>query len=562
MLLALLVMLFGLINLRFDLLRSKPKRWIKGQVWRLAVGGPLCFLWVYLALPALVPWVGYTVLLLPLGVNAIVTLISRAIDADKGNRAQSFGGLTLFILSVSLLISFYLNVLVVPIRAQALRDVPVVTESTESVPVMNIEHVRLVPIENALWKAQKVIGNMGTGFEVGNLSIQMVDSKLYWIAPLEFRGFFKWLSFKESPGFIMVDAEDPDAAAEFVASPINYTTSAFYSKDLSRHVYNSYSDVLLLEASFEVDDDLKPWYVMSLGKPTVGKTGAIVTGAVLINPTSGEMERYDLGSIPAWVDQVIPEYIAEKHNLWFGRYVHGFWNSIFSQRDVHVPTKWGGSIDVFGVVGADDRFYWFTGHTSPSSKDDSLMGYTMTNGRTGEIVYYTNAMGVFNESAAVASVNAAVSNFAGWNGAQPLLYNLYGSESYVVPVLSENNKLQAIGIVNARTGQTVVKPTKLEAIMAYKQYLGQGLGDVVPTYMGELDTLEGIVTRIGSATIGGNTLFYFHISGSDRIFTATPTISAQVALTNIGDRVAVSYLDTAEAVVPLSIFDNLELVSP
>ena len=561
MLLALLVMLLGLFNLRFDLIRSNPKRWVKGQISRLAIGAPLCFLWVYLALPALVPWVGYTVVLLPLGINAIVTLISRALDAEKGNKAQSFGGLSLFILTVCLLVSFYLNVLVVPMRAQALRDVPVVSESSEPVPIMNLEHIRLVPIENALWKAQKVIGNMGTGFEVGNLTIQMVGNKLYWVAPLEFRGFFKWLSFKESPGFIIVDAEDPDAAAEFVASPITYASSAFFSKDLSRHVYNSYSDILLLEASFEVDDDMKPWYVMSLGNPTVGKTGVVVTGAVLIDPASGEMQQFDISSIPAWIDQVIPEYVAEKHNAWFGRYVHGFWNSIFSQRDVHVPTKWGGRIDVFGVVGADERFYWFTGHTSPSSKDDSLMGYTMTNGRTGEIVYYKNAMGVFNESAAVASVNAAVSNFAGWNGAQPLLYNLYGSESYVVPVLSENNKLQAIGIVNARTGQTVVKPTKLEAIVAYKQYLGQGIGDVIPTYMGELDTIDGVVTRVGASTMGGNTLFYFHISGSERIFTATSTISPEVALTNVGDRVSVSYLDTSEAVVPLSLFDNLELGS-
>ncbi|MBS3950672.1 MAG: hypothetical protein KGZ53_08460 [Peptococcaceae bacterium] len=561
MLLALLVMLLGLLNLRFDLLRNSPKRWVKGQIWYLAVGGPLCFLWVYLALPALIPWVGYTVVLLPLGANALVTLISRSIDAEKGNRAQSFGGLPLFILTASLLISFYLNVLVVPIRAQALRDVPVVRESMEPVPMMNIEHIRLVPIENALWKAQKVIGNMGSGFEVGNLTIQMVDGKLYWVAPLEFRGFFKWLSFKESPGFIIIDAEDPDAAAEFIAAPITYIPSAFFSKDLSRHVYNSYSDVLLLEASFEVDDDMKPWFVMSLGEPTVGKTGVVVTGAVVINPVNGEMEHYDLGSIPAWVDQVIPEYVAEKHNAWFGRYVHGFWNSIFSQRDVHVPTKWDGRIDVFGVIGPDDKFYWFTGHTSPSNKDDSLMGYTMTDGRTGEIVYYKNATGVFNESAAVASVNAAVSNFAGWHGAQPLLYNLYGSESYVVPVLSENYKLQAIGIVNARTGHTVVKPTKVEAMMAYRQYLGQGLGDVMPTYIGGLDTLEGTVTRVGSATMGGNTLFYFHISGSERIFTATSTISAEVALTNVGDRVAVSYLNTAEAVVPLAVFDNLELGS-
>jgi len=556
---ALIVMTLGLINLRFDLLRTNPQRFIKGQFMRLIIGVPLCFAWVYLALPAMVKWVGYTVVLLPLTVNCVATLISRAADAEKGQKAKSFGGLTLLILTASLLVTFYLNVLVVPIRAKALRDVPVVTVSQEMMPVMDLEHIRLVPIENALWKAQKVVGNMGTGFEVGNLSIQMVDGKLYWVAPLEFRGLFKWLSFKESPGYIIVDAQDPDASAEFKPAIINYTPSAFFAKDLSRHIYNRYSNVLLLEPSFELDDELKPWFIMSVGKPTVGKTGAVVTGAVLVDPATGEMQEYNLEEIPAWVDQVIPEFIAEKHNSWFGRYVRGFWNSVFTQRDVHVPTKWGGSVDVFGVVGADKRFYWFTGHTSPSSKDDSLMGYTLMDGRSGEIIYYKNAVGLFNESAAVASVNAAVSNFAGWKGAQPLLYNLYGSESYVVPVLSENDKLQAIGIVNARTGQTTVKPTKVEAILAYRQYLGQGIGDAIPTHAGELKTLEGVIERVGSATIAGNTLFYFHIAGSDRIYTAAPTLNAEVTLAKVGDRVAVSFLDTLEAVVPLAVFDNLEI---
>ena len=39
-------------------------------------------------------------------------------------------------------------------------------------------------------------------------------------------------------------------------------------------------------------------------------------------------------------------------------------------------------------------------------------------------------------------------------------HNLYGAESHVVPILSANNNLQAVGIVNAKTGQTVVKPTR------------------------------------------------------------------------------------------------------
>ncbi len=559
MLIAFVIMCFGLINLRFDLLRTNVNQWVKGQVWRLVVGAPLCALWVYLTLPAMVSPVGYTVILLPLGINALLTMILRSAEAQKGGKVAGLGGVPLVALVVSLLIPLYLNLLVVPIHATSLRDVPVVEQVGEPVAVMDTDHIRLVPIENARWKAQKVVGNLGTGFEVGNLSIQMVDGKLYWVAPLEFRGFFKWMSFKEAPGFVVVNGEDPDAPAELMSSKFVYTPSAFFNKDLARHIYSERNDILLLEPSLELDDQFKPWYVMSVGVPTVGKTGVKVTGVVMVDPADGSMQNYELQDIPAWVDQVIPEYLAEQHNYWFGRYVHGFWNSVFSQRDVHIPTEWEDEIDVFGVIGADSRFYWFTGHTSPSTEDDSLMGYTMMDARTGKISYYVNAAGFFNEAAAVSSVDAAVSNFGGWHGAQPLLYNLYGSESYVVPVLSENNKLQAVGIVNAKTGQTIVKPTKAEALLVYRQYLGSGLGEAIPTQTGDLKTLEGQVLRAGSATVGGNTLFYFTIDGSERIFTANSSIGSEVALTRVGDTVRVGYLDTSEATVPLSTLENLTL---
>ncbi len=557
---ALLWMCLGLINLRIDLLRSSPARYLRGQLGRLAVGVPLCLLWVYLTLPALVSWVGYTVVLLPLTANALYTMLEVLLGGAKKDRAAV--RLPGVLLTAAILVSLYVNVLVVPHRATDLRDVPSVTVSDVPAPVMDLEHIRLVPYENAQWRAQKVLGAMGAGFEVGHLNIQLVEGELYWVGPVDFRGLLRWFNFREAPGFVMVDAEDAGVPAEFVPYAMRYTAGAYFGSDLRRHVYRQHSDMLLLDPSFELDDDGNPRWVMSIGKPTVGKTGTVVTGVVILNPGTGEMQEYAKADVPSWVDQVIPEFVAEEHNDWFGRFVHGYWNSLFTKRDMHLPTAWEGMSDVFGVVGPDARFYWFTGHTAAAGRDDSLMGYTMMDGRTGEITYYRYAVGFFNEAAAVSSVNAAVADFVGWHGAQPLLYNLYGAESYVVPILSDTNILKAVGIVNARTGRTIVEPTLLKAVLAYKQYLGQGIGAVVPTDVAFLQSLEGEVLRVGAATTEGNTLFYFHLAGSSRIFTATATLSPQVALTKPGDRVAVSYLDTAEEVVPLAAFRNLQFSSP
>ena len=554
---ALLWMCLGLINLRLDLLRARPAHYLRGQLWRLAVGVPLCLAWVYLTLPALISWVGYTVVLLPLTINALCTLQEILMPGAKKDRATA--GISGALLAASLLPVLYLNFLVVPHRATDLRDVPTVTVSDVPAPVMSLEHIRLVPYENALWRAQKVLGAMGAGFEVGHLNIQLVDGELYWVGPVDFRGLLRWFNFREAPGYIVVDAEDAGVQAEFRASPMRYTVGAYFGNDLRRHIYRQHREVLLLDPSFELDDGGNPRWVMSIGKPTVGKTGTIVIGVVIVDPATGEMQEYALDDVPLWVDQVIPEFVAEQHNDWFGRFVHGYWNALFTKRDMHLPTTWEDASDVFGVVGPDARFYWFTGHTAAAGRDDSLMGYTMMDGRTGEITYYRYAVGFFNESAAVSSVNAAVADFVGWHGAQPLLYNLYGAESYVVPVLSDTNILKAVGIVNARTGRTIVEPTLLKAVLAYKQYLGQGIGAVVPTDIALLQSFMGEVLRVGAATTEGTTLFYFHLAGQNRIFTATATLSPQVALTRPGDRVEISYLDTAEEVVPLATFRNLEL---
>lgn len=532
---ALLWMCLGLINLRFDLLRARPAHYLRGQLWRLAVGVPFCLAWVYLTLPALISWVGYSVVLLPLTINALCTLQEILMPGAKKDRATV--GISVALLAASLLVILYLNVLVVPHRATDLRDVPTVTVSDVPAPVMSLEHIRLVPYENALWRAQKVLGAMGAGFEVGHLNIQLVDGELYWVGPVDFRGLLRWFNFREAPGYIVVDAEDAGVPAEFRASPMRYTVGAYFGNDLRRHIYRQHREVLLLDPSFELDDGGNPRWVMSIGKPTVGKTGTIVIGVVIVDPATGEMQEYALDDVPLWVDQVIPEFVAEQHNDWFGRFVHGYWNALFTKRDMHLPTTWEDASDVFGVVGPDARFYWFTGHTAAAGRDDSLMGYTMMDGRTGEITYYRYAVGFFNEAAAVSSVNAAVADFVGWHGSQPLLYNLYGAESYVVPVLSDTNILKAVGIVNARTGRTIVEPTLLKAVLAYKQYLGQGLGAVIPTDIALLQSFMGEVLRVGAATTEGTTLFYFHLAGQNRIFTATAALSPQVALTRPGDRV-------------------------
>lgn len=548
--LAVLIMMVGLINLTVIIDRE---RFVKGQIIRLLIGLPLTIAYVYLVLPAVVPRVGWSVIAFALLVNAVITLL----EAAFGRKRRLLLGSILAV--AALLIPLTLNLVVPLAAAKQLQQVPEVEVASAKIEAVDVDHIRLVPYENALWKAQKVIGNLGNTYKVGELSIQRVDNHLYWVAPLEFRGFFKWLQAKTSPGYILVDAEDPQQPAVLKTGyQMRYLPSAYFNSDLKRHIYGRFATHFLAGASFEIDDNYRPWFVMSLTRPTVGLSGEKLAGVVLIDPASGEMTRYDLDQVPSWVDQVVPEQLAERYNTWYGKYRHGFLNSIFAQRDVHVPTGWGGQkADVFGVIGADSRFYWFTGHTSPSASDDSLVGYMMMDGVTGRMTYYPHANGYFNEQAAVSTVNSKVSNYSGWHGAQPIFYNIYGVETWIVPVLAENNNLVAIGVVHAKTGDTVIGESKREALLAYKRYLANsGASDYVPTQEQEMRTLTGTVSRVQRVTEDGNTVVYLQVTGTPVIFTARASLSPELALTQAGDTVTIQYLDTDENVVSIMSFEN------
>ena len=108
---------------------------------------------------------------------------------------------------------------------------------------------------------------------------------------------------------IVVSAENPDAPAELrQRAPLRYIPSALLNANLRRHVYLSYGTELLLEQTLQLDAAGDPQYIVTLGRPTIGWTGEIVTAVVIVNPATGAMQRIaraDFAQLPAWVSRCI-----------------------------------------------------------------------------------------------------------------------------------------------------------------------------------------------------------------------------------------------------------------
>ena len=375
-------MSLGLLNLQFD------RNWWQGQRLRLALGLPLLVLYVYFAMPALVFPQAFTLLLLPLIPNAAYSLLGAARTFAISRRIVSIRRAPIlpYVYALGALGVLAAVLAAMPfVDAGGLRDLADVTVSTSLPPSADLRHVRIVPQEAAVFAGNKVVGQLGAYYAVGDFNVQVAGGKLVWVAPLEFHGVVQWLARRTSPGVIVVSAEDPDASPELRArAPLRYIPSALLNDNLYRHVYLRYGTQRILETTLQLDDTGAPQYICTLGRPTIGYTGDAVTGVVLVDPATGAMRyvsRAAFSTLPAWVSRVYPADLALQYNTWFGAYVHGLINYLAVRRDVHVPARG----EVFGLL-AGNQFVWFVDHTSPAN-DQSMTGFTYMDTVTGKMVY-------------------------------------------------------------------------------------------------------------------------------------------------------------------------------
>ena len=526
----------GLIHLDFG------PRWWAGQRERLLVGLPLVFVYAYVAMPPLVFPQAFTFLLLTLVPNAAYTAMQAAREAVVFRRVVSLRrvSVTPHLVALGALGAFAAVLVVAPVvDAGGLGKLPDVTISTSLPPSASLEHLRIVPQESAVFAGEKVIGQLGAYYYVGDYNIQVENGHLVWVAPLEFQGVVQWLARRASPGVIVVSAENPNADAELrQRSPMKYIPSAMLNDNLYRHVYMRYGAEQILETTLQLDDRGNPQYLCTLGRPTIGWLGQIVTGVVIVDPATGAMHRVPrdaFGSLPTWVRRVYPEDLALDYNWWFGLYVHGWWNALLAKRDVHVPAR----DEVFGLLADQDEFVWFVDHTSPSGTDQSMTGFTYMDTVSGKMTYYTSSGGEFNSGAAE---NAVASNPLVRQGrlepTQPILYNVYRQNTWVVPLIApDTGKYQSLALVEAANGRVVVgNPTSASPQAdAFAQYATM-LGVAPPRELqgAASHAISGTIDRIATAPDGTT---YFTLHGADQVYDVPPAGEIAPLLARSGDRV-------------------------
>ncbi|AST90940.1 MULTISPECIES: hypothetical protein [Sutcliffiella] len=477
-----------------------------------------------------------------------VTLLGTYFASGKERMVKAVLFLGSLVFGIIILSAFLFN-------ADEKYEVAKMAEKTEIETFDEKETPASVPPKFARNKMKKAFGQVPdtSYYELGNLQIQKVNGEYVYIAPVEFSGFFKWVNGNTTPGYFTISATDSSDNPKFMKAEMEYTPSSYFHKNLKRQIRMQYPNHIFYgDVQLEIDDDGKPYYIRSYGQYISARNGFDVKGIVMVDPQTGETEDFLLKDIPAFIDGAVSPEVVSLQNSYYGNYIHGFWNSLFGKRDVRLPSDEGTEANVSPIFDENGDMYYFTDFTSPKEGVDSMLGYSLTNSRTGEATFYTgNLEASYMDSQGALQIIEKKFIEKKWNGEMPVLYNFYGEASWLTPVLDSNGFLQNYFIVSAANPEiSVYANTPNEALKLYKTALQRGGGTVDGSSKAEEKQVRGTVIRVYKEKVGDFTTITFLLDNKKNYVVSSENSPLAIYLEE-GDKVQVNYLDTGEIFMPV-----------
>lgn len=465
-------------------------------------------------------------------------------------------------------------------NAKALAAIPGVSiQKSPELPPTDPNHIVLVSTSVASYKGQQILGsngqNLGSSYNIdpASYTLQSIRKHLYYVAPLQYNNIFVNLSNNRTPGFVIVDAEDPQAVPQLCTdsstsslcpgkgAAIAYLPGALLNQDLVRHVYLSgYTYGKLVDPTLELDDSFHPYWTISLMQPSRGYTGDVLSEVLLIDAHTGDVAKYAPKSVPVWVDRVMPSDTVEQYLQWWGLYHDAPW---FNPSGAGQQTPTGTPQLLYNNI---DHPVWLVPMTSSSSNDNSSTGVFLFDTHDNKASFYSSLTGLGIGSNVSNTIQSTRANIRNYTVDSIQLYQIYNTPTWVAIFVQTTNSgsiFQAVGIVDARNlnGSNVQFETTLPAALQdYQNWLLQQANNPggTPT-SGNTRTVSGKVLRVSSVLQGSNTLYYLKIEGQNLIFRANLSLSSKLPLVQPGDTVTGTYLNTGSTTVDFQNFDDLTI---
>lgn len=387
-------------------------------------------------------------------------------------------------------------------------------------------------------------------FEVANDYTQInISNRPVRTTPLEYGGgLFKWLNNAKNgvPGYINVDMVTQEAElVRLKQGGMKYVPSAYFGKNLERHLRFRYPTFIFDDYVFEIDDEGNPWYIVPVVKKTIFMFGGKdIKGAVILNPITGDSTYYDIKDVPQWVDRVYPVEVVIDQLNWYGTYKNGWWNTKFSKQGMLQCTEG------YNYIAKDDDIWLYTGFTSVG-KDESNVGFMLVNMRTKEAKYY--ACPGAEEYSAMKSARGAVTNYR-YEPTFPLLINVNDEPTYLMALKDNASLVKMYALVNVESYQIVSTGNTLnEAFINYSKALMElGRNNGISAFA----NATGRVIAVKEAVKAGDTYYYLMLDGDSNIYVAPISVSDELPFTSVNDEVFMEYIESGSEVKQVMNFDK------
>ncbi|MCC8141871.1 MAG: hypothetical protein LIO56_04980 [Lachnospiraceae bacterium] len=348
------------------------------------------------------------------------------------------------------------------------------TLSTDSIALMDTDSAKMLG-DREIGTLSGVVSQYNVSTDYAQIDYQGSPVK---VSELEYAGFWKWWNNRSNgvPGYITVDPVSMSASYDPLDVGMVYVPSAYFFQTAERRIYFHYPTKITGDLHFEVDEEGNPYYITTVYEPTIGLFQAQVPkGAIIMDPTTGDMDYYTVDEVPQWVDIVYTGSNICEYYDWYGLYSNGFWNSLFGKQGCKQITTYSRTemdddppaVD-YGYVAKDGDIWIYTGVTSINN-DSSNIGFILSDERTGETHYYTIA-GADEQSA----MNAAEGEVQekGYQSSFPSLINVDGTPTYIMVMKDASGLVKLYAAVNVEQYNIVATAsTQEECINQYRMLL-------------------------------------------------------------------------------------------
>lgn len=516
---------------------------MKKRIINICITLIFAFILFYLTLPALnLHSIGfYAYLITILVFYGVLSLGVDVVNTFK-RRKLSFSFNTILLVPIIILIIIVVNFFSSPIfnsHAYATRiAIDETGNFTEDVQEVDFTKTPLLDKASSEKLGDRTMGAMSdlvSQYYVSDLYTQInYKEDIVRVTPMEYADVIKYFANRKDgiKGYIMVNSVTGASNVVRLDKGMRYVPSAILNEDMLRHLRFKYPTLIFGEYSFEIDDDGNPYFIVPIIKYHAFGLRTEITGVIALDPITGDSTKYDVGEVPTWIDHVYSaDLIIEQTDDW-GTYRGGFWNSIFSQKNVVNTT------DGYNYLAMDGDIYLYTGITSVVA-DESNLGFILSNLRTKDTVFYS--LPGAEEYSAMASAEGQVQEMK-YSSTFPLLINLNGRATYLVSLKDDAGLVKKYAFVDVADYQKVTTSDASLGIEAAKDsYLKQ--------YKLEVDTNKYLektitITSINTAIVNGNTVYYLTDEDNNKYSVEISIKESILPFINVGDKLNVKYIES------------------